>query len=65
MSAVVADTHALVWHLFEPERISFAAMSALTAVVKPCLYASFRYALTLYRPPGHVVTMRFPHVLKR
>ena len=31
MSDVLADTHALVWSLFDPGRLSPAALSALTA----------------------------------
>lgn len=34
MSAVVADTHALVWFLFEQERLSPAAAKALDAAVE-------------------------------
>lgn len=29
MGAVVADTHALIWYLFEPKRLSSAARTAL------------------------------------
>ena len=34
MSAVVADTHALVWYLFEPDKLSATAASALGAAIK-------------------------------
>ena len=34
MSAVVADTHALVWYLFEQERLSPAATQALDAAAE-------------------------------
>ncbi len=30
MGAVVADTHALIWYLFEPNRLSVTAHTALT-----------------------------------
>lgn len=34
MSAVVADTHALVWYLFDQERLSSAATQALDAAAE-------------------------------
>lgn len=34
MSAVVADTHAVVWLLFNPERLSPAGMTALQGAVE-------------------------------
>jgi PIN domain nuclease of toxin-antitoxin system len=29
MSAVVTDTHALIWYLFEPQGLSYTACTAL------------------------------------
>ena len=34
MSAVLADTHAIVWFLFDPDRLSHSADAALTAAAQ-------------------------------
>lgn len=53
MSAVVADTHAILWYLFDPSRLLPAAVTALddaTAAGDP-IYTAARFSAT--RSPGY------------
>ena len=62
MSAVLADTHAALWYLFEPTRLSVAADAALTGAVQSgsFIYISVitvievRYLVEKYELPATV-----------
>ena len=62
MSAVLADTHAALWYLFEPTRLSVAADAALTGAVQSgsFIYISVitvievRYLVEKYKLPATV-----------
>jgi PIN domain nuclease of toxin-antitoxin system len=61
MSAVLADTHVILWHLFEPHKLSPTANAILTAAIQAAapIYVSaitpieVRYLVERYRLPAH------------
>jgi PIN domain nuclease of toxin-antitoxin system len=64
MSAVLADTHSALWYLFDPSRLSAAAVAALTAAeragddvyISVVTVIEVRYLVEKGRLPGHYLT---------
>jgi len=60
LSAVVADTHALVWYLADPPRLSRPAAEALRQAAAAGIYSS---AVTVVEPVYLVEKARLPETL--